>query len=46
MPLIRLDAWNKMLPYCFAFNKTNYARYGTWHVQTMKKIDHRCLRSK
>ena len=38
---LRLDAWNKMLPYYFAFNKTNYARYGTWHVQTMKDIDER-----
>ena len=23
------------------FNKTNYARYGTWYVQIMKEIDHR-----
>ena len=33
---MRLEAWNKMLPYYFAFNKTNYARYGTWYVQTVK----------
>ena len=38
---MRLDAWDKMSPYHFAFNKKNYARYGTWYVQTMKEIDHR-----
>ena len=38
---MRLDAWNKMLPIYFALNKTNYARYGTWYVQTMKEIDDR-----
>ena len=26
---MRLDAWDKMLLMYFAFNKTNYARYGT-----------------
>ena len=40
---MRLDAWDKMLPMYFAFNKTNYARYGTWYVQTMKEIDDRYL---
>ena len=38
---MRLDAWDKMPPMYFAFNKTNYARYGTWFVQTMKEIDDR-----
>lgn len=38
---MRLDAWDKTLPMYFAFNKTNYARYGTWFVQTMKEIDDR-----
>ena len=37
---MRLDAWNKMLPYYFAFNKTYYAKYGTWYAQTMKEIVH------
>ena len=37
---IRLDAWNKMLLY-FALNKTNYARYGMWYIQTVKEIDDR-----
>jgi len=38
---MRLDSWEKMLPMYFAFNKTNYARYGTWYVQTLKEIDDR-----
>ena len=36
---LRLQAWEEMLPFYFAFNKTNYARYGCWYVQTMKEID-------
>ncbi|KAG1711251.1 hypothetical protein GQR58_002553 [Nymphon striatum] len=38
---MRLDSWERMLPMYFAFNKTNYARYGTWYVQTLKEIDDR-----
>lgn len=38
---MRLDSWEKILPMYFAFNKTNYARYGTWYVQTLKEIDDR-----
>lgn len=38
---MRLDAWNKMLPYYFTFNKTNYARYGSYYTQTLKQIDNR-----
>ena len=38
---MRLDPWDKMLPMHFALNKTNYARYGTWYIQTMKEIDDR-----
>ena len=38
---MRLDAWNKMLPYYFTFNKTNYARYGSYYVQSLKQIDNR-----
>ena len=38
---MRLDAWNKMLPYYFTFNKTNYARYGSYYVQLLKQIDNR-----
>ena len=36
---IRLNAWKEMLPLYFALNKTNYARYGTWYVQTMTEVD-------
>ena len=38
---MRLDAWEKMLPYYFYYNKTNYARYGCYYVQSMKQIDDR-----
>ena len=37
---MRLDAWDIMPPYHFAFKKTHYGGYGTWYVQTMKEIDH------
>lgn len=36
---MRLDVWEKMLPYYFAFNKTNYARYGSWYVELLRNID-------
>ena len=36
---MRLNAWKEMLPLHFALNKTNYARYGTWHVQPMTEVD-------
>ena len=36
---MRLDTWERMLPYYFAFNKTNYARYGCYYVQSLKQID-------
>ena len=35
---MRSDAWDRMLSMYFAFNKTNYARYGTWYAQTKKKL--------
>ena len=35
---IRLNAWKEMLPLYFALNKMNYARYGTWYVQTMTEL--------
>lgn len=38
---MRLNAWKEMLPLYFALNKTNYARYGTWYVQTMTEVDDR-----
>ena len=33
--------WKRMLPYYFAFDKTNYARYGTWYVECSKNIERR-----
>lgn len=36
---MRLQAWDEMLPFYFAFNKTNYAIYGLWYVQIMKEVD-------
>ena len=35
----RLHAWENILPYYFALNKVNYARYGTYYVETLKQID-------
>ena len=34
-----LDAWEGMLPYYFLFNKTNYAWYGCYYVESLKQID-------
>ena len=36
---MRLYAWENILPYYFALNKINYARYGTCYVETLKQID-------
>ena len=30
---MRILAWEKMLPYYFYFNETNYTRYGTYYIQ-------------
>ena len=35
----RLHAWEYFIPYYFATNKSNYARYGSFYLQTMKSID-------
>ena len=35
---MRLDAWERILPYYFAFNKTNYPRYGCYYIQLLKQI--------
>ena len=32
---MRILAWKSMLTYYFYFNKTNYARYGTYYGSTM-----------
>ena len=36
---LRLCAIKKILPYCFALNKQNYARYGSIYVATLEKLD-------
>ena len=36
---MRLYAWENILPYYFALNKVNYARYGTCYLETLKQID-------
>ena len=36
---MRLYAWENILPYYFALNKVNYARYGTYYEETLKQID-------
>ena len=35
---IRLDAWERILPYQFIFNKINYARYGSYYIHVLKHI--------
>ena len=35
----RLAAWDYFIPLYFAFNKTNYARYGSFYVETLKSIE-------
>ena len=36
---MRLDVWERILPFYFFYNKTNYSRYGTYYVQLLKKLD-------
>ena len=36
---LRLAVWEKMLPFCFVFNNVNYARYGTYYVNQMKRLE-------
>ena len=38
---MRLFAWENLLPYYFVFNKQNYARYGSYYVETLKQLDKR-----
>ena len=35
----RLAAWDYFIPLYFSFNKTNYARYGSFYVETLKSIE-------
>ena len=36
---MRMHTWSTFLPYYFALNKVNYARYGSFYVETLKKLD-------
>ena len=36
---LRLFGWEYFVPYYFAFNKMNYARYGSYYLEMMKSID-------
>ena len=35
----RLQAWEYFIPYCFATNKSNYARYGSFYLRMMQGIE-------
>ena len=34
----RLCAWKYFIPFYFAFNKINYARYGSFYLESLKSI--------
>ena len=36
---LRLQCWKDSLPYCFAMNKQNYARYGTFYCSQLMALD-------
>ena len=36
---LRLFAWQYFLPFYFALDKTNYARYGSFYVETTRQIE-------
>ena len=35
---LRVESWEKFLPFYFAFNKVNYARYGSYYY-TLKNME-------
>ena len=35
----RLYAWEYFIPFYFVFKKTNYARYGSYYLETLKAIE-------
>ena len=41
----RLAAWDYFMPLYFAFNKTNYARYGSFYVEILKSIEEKYPRN-
>ena len=36
---LRMIAWEKMLPFFFAMNKTNYSRYGSYYLRMLESIE-------
>ena len=36
---LRLAVWGEMLPFSFVFNNVHYARYGTYYVNQMKRLE-------
>ena len=36
---LRMIAWEKMLPFFFAKNKTNYSRYGSYYLRMLESIE-------
>ena len=36
---LRLQCWKESLPYCFALNKQNYSRYGTYYCKLLENLD-------
>ena len=36
---LRVESWEKFLPFYFAFSMVNYARYGSYYVHTLKNME-------
>ena len=36
---LRVESWEKFLPFYFAFNMVNYARYDSYYVHTLKNME-------
>ena len=35
---LRIEAWRRMMPFLFALNKTNYARYGAYYMLQLQNL--------
>ena len=36
---LRIEGWRRMMPFFFALNKTNYARYGAYYMLQLQTLD-------
>ena len=36
---LRIEGWRRMMPFFFALNKTNYARYGAYYMLQLQNLD-------